>query len=520
MNKYLNTAITSLCAAALCYPNSSQGGTDKPNILCLQVDDLKPLLGCYGDKNIKTPNIDRLASMGTVLMNAHCQQAVCTASRASLMTGLRPDSLKVWHLNTRFRETRPGVQTVHECFADQGYETAGVGKIYHHEEQGIYSIPYVSVDNLKYNRETGKPLLHYHDRKIKGAMSEFTGGKSKKPAVTKFLKQQKLRMTTECLEMPDNAYQDGAIADKTIELLKTMSSSGKPFFLTVGFKKPHLPFIAPKKYWDLYNRDDIQVHPFQKFAKDAPEFAFQPGWELRSYSDIPQKGKISEAKQKELIHGYYACVSYIDAQIGKLLAKLDQLNLTNKTIIILWGDHGWHLGDHSMWCKHTNFEQATRVPFIIAAPGYRGGQKNNSPTELVDLFPTLCDLAGIKQPNHLEGVSLVPILRNPETAVKKFAVSQYHRKLNNNGEKSPLMGYSIRTERYRYTEWHKMNFKKGEKPGKVVACELYDYNKDPMEKVNVADSPEYKEVLEKMKQYIQEYFKKYGLVVNKKKNLK
>ena len=240
--------------------------------------------------------------------------------------------------------------------------------------------------------------------------------------------------------------------------------------------------MAPKKYWDLYKREEVPLASFQKFAESAPKFAYHNSNELRSYGGIPASGSLVEAKQRELIHGYYACTSYIDAQIGMILDELEKRDLMKNTIIVLWGDHGWHLGDHGIWCKHTNYEQATRSPLIFSGPGVSKGFKTNAPTEFVDIFPTLCDLAGIPMLDNLDGLSAMPVLTQSKPKVRDFAISQFGR--------GKAMGYALRNEQYRYIVWP---IKEGNKPSTNISNnkgeELYDYASDPLEKKNIAGDP-------------------------------
>jgi len=435
------------------------------NVLFIAIDDLKPTIGIYGDRLALTPNIDKLALSGTVFRNSHCQQAVCAPSRASLLTGLRPDKTQVWDLKTMMRDKNPDIVTLPQYYIEKGYETAGTGKIFDPRsvdsklDEPSWSVPYANVNGSRWIAATEK-------------------------------------ISTEAGNVDDSELMDGQIALKGIELMRQLSAGDKPFFLAVGFKKPHLPFVAPQKYWDLHHRDDFSIHPFQEHARNAPEFAFQPGWELRNaYVDIPKEGPISEQKQKELIHGYYACVSFIDEQVGKLMNELDALGLRENTVVILWGDHGWHLGDHDMWAKHTNFEQSTRSPLIISAPNISGGKSSDSPVEFVDIFPTLCQLTGVEIPSDLDGLSLVPVMDDPKFSVKPFAISQFHRTFS--GQK--VEGYALRTKRYRYVEW--IAAYKSYDPysdEKIVARELYDYETDPLETVSLVDSAEYKSVVEKL----------------------
>ncbi|MBI9072975.1 MAG: sulfatase [Melioribacteraceae bacterium] len=447
---------------------------DKKNILFIAVDDLKPVLGCYGDTKVITPNIDKLAAMGTVFENAHCQQAVCAPSRASIMTGKRPDYTKVWDLKTQMRDMNPDIKTLPQYLISQGYETASIGKIF----------DFRAVD--KKHDEASWSIPHIFEKTPRWLISDK-------------------RVITEAPDLPNEKFVDGEIAAGGLDLLNTLAKGEKPFFLGIGFKKPHLPFVAPKKYWDLYNREEFELAEFQEYSENTPEFAFQPSWELRGgYDNIPENDPLPKEMQLEMIHGYYACVSFIDDLVGQYFTALDELGLKENTIIVFWGDHGWHLGDHSMWCKHTNFEQSTRVPLIFSSPDTKGGIKNSSPTEFVDVFPTLCDLAGVEIPNNLDGVSLSSIMKSEKTKVKNYAVSQFSRQ----DGKAKLEGYTLRTEQFRYTVWVPKAVRDGEKFSleKVYAAELYDYKNDPLEKKNHINEPEYKEIRKELEDYMNEYF--------------
>jgi arylsulfatase A-like enzyme len=490
----------------------------KLNILFIAVDDLKPILGCYGDKTIITPNIDRLASRGTVFMSNYCQQAVSGPTRASIMTGMRPDHTKVWDLKTNMREANPEIVSLPQYLISQVFSTQGIGKIYDPRcvdkklDAPSWSVPYFKTAQKYYNSTTGEPAFGNYQLKETKELAE----KYQKEALASGMTQSeanayaqtKIKPTTECVEVADNAYTDGAYALQAKDILAQLKQKNQAFFLAVGFVKPHLPFVAPKKYWDMYDRDKMPIAAYQEKAKNGVDLSYHAASEIRAYSDIPALLEFTDQKdfgitlpldkQKELIHGYHAAVSYTDAQVGILLNTLDSLGLTDNTVIVLWGDHGWHLGDHNLWCKHTNFEQATRAPLIISAPGFKSS-KTSSPTEFVDVFPTLCDLAGVSIPTNLDGKSLVPIMKNPTAKVKQFAVSQYPRSTNA-VEKARLgyadghfMGYSIRNERYRFTMWLKDDFRSDKAYNKdlIVATELYDYQKDPNETNNVVDDPQY-----------------------------
>lgn len=471
---------------------------EKPNILFIIVDDLKPMLGVYGDKNIKSPNIDALAKRGVLFSNAYCQQAVCAPSRVSVFTGLRPDRTRVWDLKTNMRDENPDVVTLPGFFRSHGYETAGFGKLLHgakDNDPDSWSIPYKNDKELSYAEGFRYPANgKFQALEIQDAMKVAKQKKLNWGETNKYLKELGLAPSTECLDIPDNAYSDGAVAAAGVEMLETLGNTGKPFFLALGFHKPHLPFVAPKRYWDLYERNEIELNPFQEEADHSPAFAYHGGMELRNYSDIPGTGPVDKEKQRELIHGYMACVSFVDNQVGKVLAKLDELGLRENTIVILWGDHGWHLGDHGLWCKHTNFEQATKAPLIISAPGLATGAYASGMTEFIDIYPTLCELTGLEGPEALEGQSLVPVLKDPQIIIKDFAISQYPRGNN-------IMGYSLRTEQYRLTLWFKGAFREGmiASAENIESLELYDYKLDPLETMSLARNPKYSKILETMK---------------------
>lgn len=491
----------------------------KMNILFIAIDDLKPTLGCYGDQIVKSPNIDKLAEKGTVFLHTYCQQAVCGPTRASLMTGMRPDYTRVWDLKTKMRDVNPEILSLPQYLISQGYETAGIGKIYdprcvdNNLDKPSWSIPFYKKSDDYFSKITGKPAGQYLLPETKMLVEKYTEEGIAKGLEGKDLSDfvgAKIKPSVECMDVADNAYNDGANTLHAIDILAELAKKGKPFFLAVGLSKPHLPFVAPKKYWDLYNREKMPLARYQKQAKNSPGLAYHNAAELYSYSDIPPISSFTDQKpgldlpvdkQKELIHGYYAATSYTDANVGILLKALDSLGITKNTIVVLWGDHGWHLGDHNLWCKHTNFEQATRTPLLIASPGIKPS-KTESPSEFVDIFPTLCDLAGIPVPEHLDGKSLVPMMQNPEKMVKEFSVSQYPRSRETlDSERlgwsdGQLMGYSIRTKQYRYTIWMKNSYRSYNTYSEdlMVASELYDYKKDPDETVNVVNDKKYASV--------------------------
>jgi len=433
------------------------------NVLFIAVDDLRPQLGCFGHSNMKSPHIDRLAARGTLFARTYCQQAVCAPSRASIMSGCRPDTTRVYNLQTPLRTTMPDVLTLCEHFKTSGYTAISLGKIYHHGKRD---------DPRGWSEDPWRPTgdwkgYGYLTPEAQAIVAKTTRGRG--PAY-------------ECADVPDEAYPDGAVATKAVETLRRVKD--RPFFLAVGFYKPHLPFNAPKKYWDLYPEDTIDLadNPFK--PKGCPDIAMHNWGELRNYPGMPKKGPVSQEQARTLVRGYYACTSYTDAQIGRVLDELDRLGLADKTVVVLWGDHGWHLGDHGLWCKHSNFETAVHAPLILAAPGYRGGQKTRRLAEFVDIYPSTCELAGLPVPEHCEGASLVPLMKDPAWPWKTAAFSQYPR--------GRVMGYSMRTDRYRFTRWQARD-------GAAVATELYDHQSDPAENVNLADQPKHRKTVEDLK---------------------
>ncbi len=444
-------------------------GADRPNVLFIAVDDLRPEFAAYGHPEVKAPNLERLARRGVTFSRAYCQQAVCSPSRSSLLTGTRPDTTQVWDLETHFRAALPDVVTLPGLFKEAGYFVQGMGKIYHggFDDPPSWSVPwsrpagtrsYALPENLAM---AGPPPAK------PGARGP---GGSRPPRGPAF----------EAADAPDNHFHDGALADLAVAALQDCAKRGKPFWLGVGFIRPHLPFVAPRKYWDLYDPAKLELAPNPFPPRGAPAYALQPGGELRSYVGIPA-GPIPDPLARQLKHGYYAAISYMDAQLGRVLDELDRLQLTDRTIIVLWGDHGWKLGEHGAWCKHSNVENDTRAPLIMAVPGLpTAGRKSDALVELVDVYPTLAELCKLPLPGHLEGTSLVPVLRDPTSFVKSAAFSQYPRHVNG----QMLMGYSMRTDRYRLTRWvHRSD------PSKVASVELYDHLTDPQEDTNIADDP-------------------------------
>ena len=456
---------------------------DRPNVLFIAVDDLRPELGCYGKDYIKSPNIDRLAQSGITFNRAFCQQAVCSPTRSSLMTGTRPDTTKVWDLVTHFRTALPNVITLGQHFKNHGYFVQGMGKIYHggYDDPATWSVPWRTPQAIKYALPENQKL---DGRQFEGEPDDANKMSAETKAARgaaglRTLKMNSLGPAFEGADVPDGTFQDGKVAELAVSTLQTLSKRPEPFFLAVGFIRPHLPFVSPKKYWDLYDPAKIELAPNKFRQIDAPDYAIMPGAELRSYNGIPS-GSIPDGLARQLKHGYYASVSYTDAQVGKVLAELDRLGLRKNTIVILWGDHGWKLGEHDAWCKHSNCENDTNAPLILSVPGLKSaGAHTDSIVEFVDVYPTLSELAGLPLPGHLEGLSFKPLLDDPSRPWKQAAFSQYPR-----NQKGGLMGYSMRTARYRFTVW----VARGDH-AKIDAVELYDHQSDPQENTNVAKFP-------------------------------
>jgi iduronate 2-sulfatase len=443
----------------------------QPNVLLLCVDDLKPALGCYGDTLAISPNIDRLAARGVRFDLAYCNQSVCAPSRNNLLLGTRSTSIGIYGLSENFRRAVPDAVTMTQHFMKHGYRAEAIGKILHTGHGN-------TDDDASWSVPTHKEkVVEYLDPK-NSAHGQLTREEA-------FFTNQKLGeikslprgAAIEAMDVPDNGYADGRIADEGIRRLRAAKERGTPFFLALGFVKPHLPFTAPKKYFDLHPPAKFALAPFQKDPEGAPAYASKVGGEIVNYDPLTVENLREERTQRELIQAYYACVSYMDAQLGRVLDELDRLGLAPNTLIVLWGDHGWHLGDHGYWTKHTNYEQANRIPLLIVAPGVaKAGAATKQLAETVDIFPTLAELAGLpapKGPQRIDGVSLAPVLRDPAARVRDHAYHCYPR-----GER---MGRAIRTERYRLVEW-----KKPGAPADTAELELYDYQTDPLETKNLA----------------------------------
>jgi iduronate 2-sulfatase len=430
--------------------------------------------GAYGSPWAITPHLDRLAGRGITFDRAYCQQPVCNPSRASALTGLRPDQLQVWNLTTRFRESLPGVVTIPEYFKQHGYHTRGIGKIFHNETQRQADrVPMDDPVSWSVAPELSFGA-HWQDWAV------VAGGQ---PPARKMEAWQ-------CLDVPDEDYWDGKVAAAAVGALAELAQSDAPFFLAVGFWKPHLPFNAPQKYWDLYDRSQFAAPDPAVFPHGAPALARHNWRELRGYRGMPANGPLSDEQQLLLRHGYLACISFLDTQVGKVLDLLRTLGLEDNTVVVFWSDHGFHLGEHDLWGKTSVYELDARVPLIFAGPGITPASRSTALVELVDLFPTLAELASLPVPQRLAGRSLRSNIEQPLLPGREVALSQ---------SPSPpyaanwtAMAYALRTDRYRYIEW------RARQTGEVVARELYDHQLDPAETHNRAEDSGYAEVVDRL----------------------
>ena len=436
----------------------------KKNVLFIAVDDLRPQLGCYGVDWIQSPHIDALAAEGTVFQHAFCQQAICGPSRASVLSGCRPDTTTIYNLETKLRDAMPDVVSLPQYFKQQGYETVSIGKIYHHKDDDLEG----------WSKE---PVISKGDWQGRGYLTDeaievITAGD--KERAERGDKRCGLGPAFEAADVADEDYHDGKDALAAIAELDRLAKAEDPFFLALGFHKPHLPFNAPKKYWDMYQAEDLPLAKNPFFPKGMTEYSLADFGELRGYFGVAKEGPIPDDFARQLIHGYSACVTYMDAQLGKVIQKLKDLGLYEDTVIMLWGDHGWKLGEHASWCKHSNYEIDTRAPLIVRSPELTGNNCS-ALVEFIDMYPTLCDLAGLDISSQCEGRSLKPLMHDPSANWVDAAYSQYPRG-------GGVMGYTMRTARYRYTEWLAEDRKT------VLARELYDHSEDDMENENILDS--------------------------------
>ena len=460
------------------------GSTKGPNVLFFFVDDMRVQLGCYGKTQVKSPNIDKLAADGMLFEHAYCSQAVCAPTRICTLSGLRPDETGIYDLEHPLRESGNTVVTLPQYFKNRGYETVTIGKIYHHGDDDKVSWSRMpKCEGAQYVNSVTKEFLK--EKQKEGRAKGLTG-----TPLSRYVRGP----ATECEDVPDEAYSGGSIAETAVRQLREIKD--KPFFMCVGFHKPHLPFCAPKKYWDMYKREDFTV-PEKKTPEAMPQIALNDFGEMRAYTDIPKVGPVDDDGARKLIHGYHAAVSFTDAMVGKVLSELESLGLARNTIVAIWGDHGWKLGEYGSWCKHTNFELDTHVPLIIRGPGVKAGQRCSSIVEMVDVYPTLADLTGGTVPEHCAGSTMRELLeKGKSTLWKNMAVSQYPR----GSDGQPVMGYSLRKDKWRYTEWLR-------KDGKIIGRELYDHSDSDLAKINVVDKPENADLVGKLSEKLKPFIK-------------
>ena len=489
---YILTILVILILIAGC---QNQEDNKKYNVLFISIDDLRASLGVYDDDIVVSPNIDNIAKEGFTFREVFSQSAVCAPSRASLMTGVRPDSTRVWHLGDKFREINPDAVTLPQYFSLFGYHTVNIGKIFHNympdsiswDEPDLRPARYLKEDWLGRDGETfyispevNESQKIKRDSLLKLKPIRYADGWNTGPA-------------WEAADVHDTMYYDGAQNELVKKTLTKLSESDTPFFMGLGYFRPHLPFAVPKKYWDLYDKDEMPLSANPEIPKNAPIQTMNSMYELRHYDGfghIPHPTEsyaLSADTVRTLRQGYYASVSYIDALIGDLVSHLKKIDLYDNTIIVIWGDHGFKLGDHNSWGKMTNYNIDLKVPLIFRYPNQPNtGKQTQAITELVDIFPTVCEVAGIEVPTYMQGGSLVPLMQNPSRDWKKAAFSQFHRRPKVSADGKRYMGYSMNTKEHHYIEWYSWDHTTGTK-SEFINSELYDRINDPYEKVNIAN---------------------------------
>ncbi len=473
---------TLLCLFALA---ASVAAGEKLNVLFIASDDMRPQLGCYGDPVVKSPNLDALAQRGLVFRRSYVQQALCSPSRISMLSGRYPATTGIFEIGRPLRDTMPEITTMPQHFKDNGYDARSMGKIYHVgiDDDASWTVPAWHSKKPRFSKETAAAMSKYlAEAKAKGIELPKKGKGSRTAAIPAF----------ESIDCEDADLLDGDCAVHAVEQLREYAKNpDKPFFFGVGFANPHVPWISPKKYWDLYDPASLPLAGNEFLPKDAPKFAATSGSDFRWYAGVPE-GELPESYKRQCLHGYLAAISYVDAQVGLLLQTLKETGLEKNTIVVFWSDHGYYMGEHTWWgAKHNNYEGATRNCLIISVPGQPSvGQSTEALAQSVDLAPTLTELCGLPANSGFQGKSLVPVIQDPAAVVNEAAFSWY--------PKSGYLGLAMRTHDWRYVEWTK--------PGAQTEIELYHMGRDPQNDGNVASNPEYGEVLKSLSAQMRQRF--------------
>jgi iduronate 2-sulfatase len=477
-----------LSLALIGFAVGSAAAAEKLNVLFIASDDMRPQLGCYGDPVVKSPNIDALAKRGLVFNRSYVQQALCSPSRISMLSGRYPATTGIFEIGRPLRATMPDITTLPQHFKNQGYHTRSLGKIYHVgiDDGASWTVPAWHSSKPRTSEATRAAVAKYvADAQAKGVEIPQKGRGSRNAAIPAF----------EAVDCADDDLLDGDTAKNAIvQLREHAKNPGRPFFLAVGFANPHVPWIAPRRYFDLYDPMKLPLAKNEFLPVGSPDFAATSGADFYWYRDVPQVsgGKLPEKFKRECLQGYLAAISYVDAQVGRLLAALDQTGLAKNTVIVFWSDHGYYMGEHTWWgAKHNNYEGATRNCLIIATPGQKtAGQKTDALAQSVDLAPTLAQLCGLPANPGYQGRSLVPVIENPRAAVNDAAFSWY--------PKRGYLGVTMRTDKWRYVEWTR--------PGTPAERELFDLTGDPQNDINVAAKPENAETIAALSQQLRARF--------------
>ncbi len=510
--EYTYKSLILILLIATCQVNCySTDSVSKYNVLFVSIDDLRPQLGCYGDTIVKSPNLDQFAKEALLFKRAYCQQALCSASRASILTGLRPETTGVTGMYMKgkpINEQCPIAYSLPENFKDQGYFTYSIGKVFH--QMGASGIGSDNIESA-WSEPAWNPLHvgAYGPDGMERYFQKYDSLKNVGADMEKISSIPKV-VYWEAPVIEDDKLPDGAMAEKAIQIIRKCKQNQKNFFLAVGFVKPHLPFVAPKKYWDLYNPNELPLAPNDFHPVGAPGYTLLDNAGIYKYENGPEKGNRPTSEQElKAVHGYLACISYVDAQFQKLIDELKKQQLYNNTIIVVYGDHGFQIGEHDSWgIKHSNYEISTHAPLFIRIPDTKNmGHSTNALVEFIDIYPTLADYCQLPQPKkyQLEGISLRPLIENPSVKLKDAAFSVYPKSIQDIGRS---LGLSMVTERYRLVRWSV--------PEKSYdQYELYDHQIDAQENFNLVKIPHYQKIVEEMKTKMHSYFNEHDYKINK-----